>query len=290
MAALNYAQVSIHTPTKGVTLRSATALQKYKVSIHTPTKGVTNQSKLVFSIWRCFNPHTHEGCDPNCISEQSTRYVFQSTHPRRVWLGIMQEIDNIMRFQSTHPRRVWPFSRWHRSFSIKFQSTHPRRVWLYPLLALCGWGGFNPHTHEGCDLLSAGTNTISLKFQSTHPRRVWPIHRWRADGLIGFNPHTHEGCDDRLLPLALMMQGFNPHTHEGCDSKKHGRCGRSRRFQSTHPRRVWQTPTENSSIRLRFQSTHPRRVWPSSLPMTTKTTMFQSTHPRRVWLQFCSRP
>ena len=34
-------KVSIHTPTKGVTVNLVTDISGYSVSIHTPTKGVT---------------------------------------------------------------------------------------------------------------------------------------------------------------------------------------------------------------------------------------------------------
>ena len=54
---------------------------------------------------------------------------------------------------------------------------------------------FNPHTHEGCDL----------------------IFRLMLPFFYGFNPHTHEGCDAALAYLGLDLGGFNPHTHEGCD-------------------------------------------------------------------------
>ena len=37
--------VSIHTPTKGVTVDDFYCIHKDKVSIHTPTKGVTNGGK-----------------------------------------------------------------------------------------------------------------------------------------------------------------------------------------------------------------------------------------------------
>ena len=79
------AQVSIHTPTKGVTNKVVYVPPVYEVSIHTPTKGVTsveegiNTLKCVsihtptkgVTIFCCipiesssgFNPHTHEGCD-----------------------------------------------------------------------------------------------------------------------------------------------------------------------------------------------------------------------------------
>ena len=56
-----------------------------QVSIHTPTQGVTfsgDGSALVVS----FNPHTHAGCDKDRLSLVSPFFMFQSTHPRRVWL------------------------------------------------------------------------------------------------------------------------------------------------------------------------------------------------------------
>ena len=56
--------------------------------------------------------------------------------------------------------------------------------------------------------------------------------------------------------------GFNPHTHAGCD------------WYVYYDRR----------LRKRFQSTHPRRVWLEVGGEAFNITMFQSTHPRRVWL------
>ena len=56
-------RVSIHTPTKGVTSDSKIPPFCLRVSIHTPTKGVTQGTGHVRFI-----------------------YMFQSTHPRRVWL------------------------------------------------------------------------------------------------------------------------------------------------------------------------------------------------------------
>ena len=122
----------------------------------------------------CFNPHTHEGCDRGgglqadlqCVSihtptkgvtlgasRLSADSMFQSTHPRRVWLVIPNAITLNNKFQSTHPRRVWPSSRKRLGMSSTFQSTHPRRVWQDPAEKAAG----------------------SDKFQSTHPRRVWRI-------------------------------------------------------------------------------------------------------------------
>ena len=57
------ADVSIHTPTKGVTKYCYGDDKKLEVSIHTPTKGVTRVPSAPASRRRCFNPHTHDGCD-----------------------------------------------------------------------------------------------------------------------------------------------------------------------------------------------------------------------------------
>ena len=76
--------VSINTPTKGVTPISSLYKGLFGVSIHTPTKGVTNHVNLSNVCW-----------------------MFQSTHPRRVWLDGFQHFATAYLFQSTHPRRVW---------------------------------------------------------------------------------------------------------------------------------------------------------------------------------------
>ena len=77
--------VSIHTPTKGVTNFCFAFCHCFAVSIHTPTKGVTLDK-----------------------SEDDKECMFQSTHPRRVWLSTKVFSLHPTWFQSTHPRRVWP--------------------------------------------------------------------------------------------------------------------------------------------------------------------------------------
>ena len=78
-------KVSIHTPTKGVTKAIIGHLIGRYVSIHTPTKGVTAHTSIKKSSNKCFNPHTHEGCDVLSALKILSPMVFQSTHPRRVW-------------------------------------------------------------------------------------------------------------------------------------------------------------------------------------------------------------
>ena len=189
--------------------------------------------------------------------------MFQSTHPRRVWLWKEGYERCWLRFQSTHPRRVW---HWCFCFPLcgifLFQSTHPRRVWLRFRHCLkesltC----FNPHTHAGCDRSGRFTLCCSMDVSihtptqgvttlaavnSRNPRvsihtptqgvtqaEVWKV--WHRS----FNPHTHAGCDQVLQHISLPYRCFNPHTHAGCDWK-HLQDHHASRFQSTHPRRVWQ--------------------------------------------------
>ena len=56
-------EVSIHTPTWGVTLRDASIPWQTLVSIHTPTWGVTRQMVLLSVVLIGFNPHSHVGSD-----------------------------------------------------------------------------------------------------------------------------------------------------------------------------------------------------------------------------------
>ena len=120
--------------------------------------------------------------------------------------------------------------------------------------------GFNPHTHEGCDIQARWVR--AQRAVSIHTPTKGVTYRLRKQGCIiyvsihtptkgvtfalrckhkqsdCFNPHTHEGCDSKPSPLSLPPPGFNPHTHEGCDVSTPTIASVSSTFQSTHPRRV----------------------------------------------------
>ena len=146
----NKHQVSIHTPTKGVTQIEYCRHYHDSVSIHTPIQGVTHKGSKTTAVWKfqsthpyrvwrmvqliiisklCFNPHTHTGCDRTAAIMASSYYKFQSTHPYRVWRTKMHKLKE----------------------TGKFQSTHTYRVWLTLLMLFYLHMGFNPHTHTGCD-------------------------------------------------------------------------------------------------------------------------------------------
>ena len=57
--------ISIHTPTRGVTARPAPLAPVCPISIHTPTRGVTTLILWCRSSTEDFNPHSHKGSDSN---------------------------------------------------------------------------------------------------------------------------------------------------------------------------------------------------------------------------------
>ena len=134
--------VSIHTPTQGVTINGPTGAACTFVSIHTPTQGVTLRLSQRMAISR----------------------LFQSTHPRRVWQDIAIGEVVLKGFQSTHPRRVWPIKQQTTMNSLCFNPhTHAgcdRRSLNSSIASFC----FNPHTHAGCDLFSFAYHPNPLGF------------------------------------------------------------------------------------------------------------------------------
>ena len=125
---------------------------------------------------------------------------------------------------------------------LVFQSTHSRRVRQQHDALAEPAAGFNPRTHEECDLYLNCSVKKKRKFQSTHSRRVRlygsgadrrdlyvSIHALTKSATIyssifksieSFNPRTHEECDLRLFYSDPYNLSFNPRTHEECDAQK----------------------------------------------------------------------
>ena len=142
---------------------------------------------------------------------------FQSTHTRGVRHDDFAEVVWQTKVSIHAPTRGATNQATMPLNSSMFQSTHPRGVRRHILLILfnklyvsihaptrgatvrhshvLSEPGFNPRTHEGCDV------RINL----------------RIYGDSGFNPRTHEGCDIQLKVSRTLQIGFNPRTHEGCD-------------------------------------------------------------------------
>ena len=120
----------------------------------------------------CFNPHTHEGCDKEELSDAIERFSFNPhTHEGcdcwklNFWLSLYVSIHtptkgvtlwislSLSLSVSIHtPTKGVTFRLLLPSYHDKFQSTHPRRVWLLISEPLFRAVSFNPHTHEGCDV------------------------------------------------------------------------------------------------------------------------------------------
>ena len=134
--------VSIHTPTQGVTINGPTGAACTFVSIHTPTQGVTLRLSQRMAISR----------------------LFQSTHPRRVWQDIAIGEVVLKGFQSTHPRRVWLLQPLRSSLNGCFNPhTHAGCDDVVASLAPRPIS-FNPHTHAGCDTSFRGRVVTSCGF------------------------------------------------------------------------------------------------------------------------------
>ena len=122
--------VSIHTPTKGVTVVGACCKPWRCVSIHTPTKGVTGNQLATYPI-DSVSIHT-----PTKGVTYPYRYgwvpiKFQSTHPRRVWLGILPGAKRGCYVSIHTPTKGVTLEMTKLLSILQFQSTHPRRVWLF---------------------------------------------------------------------------------------------------------------------------------------------------------------
>jgi len=76
-------QISIHTPVKGVTRPSTSAVNVVTISIHTPVKGVTRRETRACSLARKISIHTPvKGVTLYTTNIDEYRmHRFQSTHP-----------------------------------------------------------------------------------------------------------------------------------------------------------------------------------------------------------------
>ena len=121
--------VSIHTPTWGVTPKVKCTLDLSEVSIHTPTWGVT--LSLRDNIWSV---------------------TFQSTHLHEVWLFVSVRWYCSCEVSIHTP--TWGVTANSMNYKINqmFQSTHLHEVWPIWITEVSNdFQSFNPHTYMRCD-------------------------------------------------------------------------------------------------------------------------------------------
>ena len=141
-------------------------------------------------------------------------------------------------FQSTHPRRVWLILREEHLLYIRFQSTHPRRVWHVYLLRHHHLLGFNPHTHEGCDLHDLALKQLDLVSIHTPTKGVTWISLYFCNAVaVSIHTPTKGVTKDRIKQRRAALVSIHTPTKGVTLISKIGVV--TILFQSTHPRRVW---------------------------------------------------
>ena len=168
--------VSIHTPTKGVTDSRRVFTIDMAVSIHTPTKGVT-----------------HHGHEPE------RHGMFQSTHPRRVWLGrswLKPLSYDVSIHTPTKGVTICP-AKEQDTYRVSIH-TPTKGVTRSPIVS-CSQHRVSIHTP---------TKGVTLLYDFLYQ-------------IFGVSIHTPtKGVTYWSRGLALPHRGFNPHTHEGCDTEE----------------------------------------------------------------------
>ena len=253
------ANVSIHTPTWGVTECRLFDGICISVSIHTPTWGVTPRFFISLLMSRSFNPHTYMRCDR--AGNSLTTWLTVSIHTPTWGVTISSWTISVGKeFQSTHLHEVWRQRSLHIPPTISFNphtymrcDKHYANLPTYNKVSIHTptWGvtvvittgvdpvSFNPHTYMRCDRISNRCELSHSKFQSTHLHEVWPcMYRWKIQ-IRGFNPHTYMRCDGHEAMVLMVVPLFqSTHLHEVWLSTNFFSC-RFSMFQSTHLHEVW---------------------------------------------------
>ena len=231
-------EVSIHTPTWGVTTRAivSKAMAQFQ---STHLHEVWRLRDIKIKLYLCFNPHTYMRCDVsfivlNCPFRVSihtptwgvTKWCY--THSGRLKVSIHTPTWGVT---ASDPN-------WWRVYGVSIHTptwgvTHSD--WRQPCTIYC----FNPHTYMRCDLTPAIT----------------------PPSTTSFNPHTYMRCD-RLDFLNGDLGEVSIHTPTWGVTADVDRFARIVMFQSTHLHEVWLNRNMIVPGNKKFQSTHLHEVWP----------------------------
>ena len=251
--------ISIHTPTQGVTIHGILTLNRYvNFNPHSHAgsdRGAIWQKLLLMN----FNPHSHAGSDDYVVTHTEVVSWFQSTLPRREWHNIHSTFHNYLYF-NPHSHAGSDWSGIKKLPNFWYFNPHSHAGSDQSLSTIRGdISNFNPHSHAGSDymikkdtqhkeisihtptqgvtpfyhipphgcFISIHTPTqgvtrkpeLAGKFQSTLPRREWHFY---------------------VMSATPQVANFNPHSHAGSDFTINILVNRRWLFQSTLPRREWQ--------------------------------------------------
>ena len=295
--------VSIHTPTWGVTPKVKCTLDLSEVSIHTPTWGVT--LSLRDNIWSV---------------------TFQSTHLHEVWLFVsvrwycscevsihtptwgvtfLREYEAWLRQVSIHTP-TWGVTIEGKQYvdTTVFQSTHLHEVWLLIVWTIRLIRCFNPHTYMRCDLRGRrqqgdrhvsihtptwGVTGFSVRCQNQNDVSIhtptwgvtYVLFLWHTSVWSFQSTHLHE-----VWPLKQRRRqestSFNPHTYMRCDPIYPFLFWF---FPGFNPHTYMRCDHRRGKTRQRMEVSIHTPTWgvTSVYTRTISKKLFQSTHLHEVW-------
>ena len=118
--------ISIHTPTRGVTCDCCLFFDFDIISIHTPTRGVTSFSAIMFCITKYFNPHSHKGSDTASMEQLLMIVISIHTPTRGVTKNKNVKCKSSVYFNPHSHKGSDKPSRSFTSSYVLFQSTLPQ--------------------------------------------------------------------------------------------------------------------------------------------------------------------
>ena len=252
--------ISIHAPTRGATNLLLLWPLPPEISIHAPTRGATQPYLHPVSLFRNFNPRSHEGSDDVTLKTPLLHSAISIHAPTRGATDQHKKPFCIHEISIHAPTRGATMH-WHLSSSITvFQSTLPR----------------------GERLVTALVITVARSFQSTLPRgerQRKPMSLWLHKY---FNPRSHEGSDGDETRAEYMADYISIHAPTRGATRVSSEFPGTKKFQSTLPRGERRNRSGVDVARSGFQSTLPRGERPPEPEAagTKHQKGFQSTLPR----------
>ena len=216
----SYADISIHTPTRGTTAGTGTAtnlaefqstfpreerpyytivrIQVLQFQSTLPREERPFPTDFVTAFMPYFNPRSHERSD--FTGDYTFEVTLISIHaPTRGATIIFQMSLSRTLFQSTLPReeRLWHQTRpaWWLYFNPRSHERSDTDEWLYDEEYL----NFNPRSHERSDFIGLLNYNRLILFQSTLPREERPFSFKEFFSIFYFNPRSHERSDSTAL-------------------------------------------------------------------------------------------
>ena len=181
----SYADISIHTPTRGTTAGTGTATNLAEFQSTLPREERPFPTDFVTAFMPYFNPRSHERSD--FTGDYTFEVTLISIHaPTRGATKVACYLATLIKFQSTLPREERPV----RRYSL-------------PLISV----NFNPRSHERSDNIQNLTFALTKRFQSTLPREERPLLFVSFIRLTTISIHAPtRGATDDIQARAKMLK------------------------------------------------------------------------------------